>query len=383
MGVLAVSWSVFHSRRAERFAQLLEEAEGARRHHSRDRAGEELTDLVALGRRISYVPMAVEADPEYRIGLRAMLMATIEREGIGATAIDPEPTIQVAAARHRRASTSELIERVRPDRRPAQSRVRSRRARAAVVVGIAAGALALSGMSAASGDAVPGDALYGLKRSTEQAQLALAGSDLARGQLHFAFAKTRLSEANSLHSNLSSLTTVLNDMDNQTREAVRLLTTVTANRHDTAPLDAVDAFVAVQRRGLTALSSQLSGPALSRVQDSVALLDTVRHRSAGLRTGLTACNGTGSGSDELGPQPRTCKNERGAGLPAQGVPPAGTGNGNPAADLPGGTGTTGTPNPTDVHGVEPTGTPKPSDDAGHSSESLLDRLRHALGDLLG
>jgi hypothetical protein len=379
MGVLAVSWSVFHSRRAERYAQLLEEADGARRHHSRDRDAKELAELVGLGRRLGQVPLSADADPEYRIGLRAMLMATIEREGIGATAIDPEPTVKVLPARHRRASTSELIDRVRPDRRPVRPRLGSRRAKAAVAVGIAAGALAVSGMSAASGNAVPGDTLYGLKRSTEQAQLALSGSDLARGQLLFAFAKTRLSEARSQRADLSRLTTVLTDMDNQTRDGVRLLTTISGNRHDLAPLDAVDAFVAVQRRGLSALASQVNGPALSRVQESIGLLDAVRQRSTALRTGLTRCNGTGTGADALGPLPRTCT-ERGGGQPARGVPGPGTGNGNPSAELPGAPATTGTTNPGGRHSAEPTDAPKPAEEP--TSDGLLDRVRHALGDLL-
>ncbi len=55
--------------------------------------------------------------------------------------------------------------------------------------------MAVSGISAASENASPGDALYGVKRSTERAQLAMAGSDVTRGQLSLDFAQTRLTEA--------------------------------------------------------------------------------------------------------------------------------------------------------------------------------------------
>ena len=48
--------------------------------------------------------------------------------------------------------------------------------------------MAVSGMSAASENAMPGDALYGVKRSTERAQLALASSEVNRGQLFLDFA---------------------------------------------------------------------------------------------------------------------------------------------------------------------------------------------------
>ncbi|MCM0675526.1 hypothetical protein NCC78_12610, partial [Micromonospora phytophila] len=75
---------LFSRRRAERFAQLLDEANGGRRHHVRSRADDQLTALVAIGQRLSADPPAVEVDRDFRTGLRAMLLATAEREGIGA-----------------------------------------------------------------------------------------------------------------------------------------------------------------------------------------------------------------------------------------------------------------------------------------------------------
>ena len=132
----------------------------------RSKVDDNLTDLASMSHRLRDLPVKVDAQPEFRDGLRAMLMATIERDGIGATAA-PEP------APSRRGSRSV--------RRPAGSRpvtARRTRARGAIVVGLAAGTLALSGMSAASGDAIPGDPLYSVKRSTERAQLALKALDL-------------------------------------------------------------------------------------------------------------------------------------------------------------------------------------------------------------
>ena len=118
-----------------------------------------------------------------------MLLATAEREGIGVTA-RPEPERPRPRLRPRRGSAGIA-------RRPA--------ARGAIVVGIAAGTLALSGVSVASGEAIPGDALYGVKRSTERAQLALAGSDLTRGQLYLDFARTRLPEAHAVRADAERL----------------------------------------------------------------------------------------------------------------------------------------------------------------------------------
>src|SRR5687767_2081293 len=84
-----MSAALFRRGRTERFAQLLDEAAGGR--HVRSHADDELNDFMSLTRRVSDLPLQVEAQPEFRDGLRAMLMATIEREGIGATAVNPEP----------------------------------------------------------------------------------------------------------------------------------------------------------------------------------------------------------------------------------------------------------------------------------------------------
>ncbi len=60
------------------------------------------------------------------------------------------------------------------------------------------GTVAVSGVSAASGDALPGETLYDVKRSTERAQLALAGNDLGKAQLYLEFARTRIQEASEV-----------------------------------------------------------------------------------------------------------------------------------------------------------------------------------------
>src|SRR4029450_7474125 len=121
------------------------------------------------------------------------------------------------------------------------------RARGAIVIGVAAGAMAVSGISAASENASPGDALYGVKRSTERAQLAMAGSDVTRGQLSLDFARTRLTEAAAL-AGTGAFAGVLNDMDADTRQGVKLLTESAVARKDPAPLNRVVGFVAAQEQ---------------------------------------------------------------------------------------------------------------------------------------
>lgn len=286
---------LFSRRRAARFAQLLDEANGGRRHHVRSRADDRLTALVAVGQRLVAERPDVEVDAEFRTGLRAMLVATAEREGMAAaTATTPARTTEAA-------SRGSLLGAVT---------ARQIRARGAILVGIAAGAVAVSGISAASEDAVPGDALYGMKRSTERAQLALTSSDLSRGQLFLDFARTRLDEAGMLRGDLAGFSAVLDDMDADTRQGVRLLTTTAAQRSDPAGLDVVNTFVSGQRKAVGGLLDGASRAERERTRRSLALLDAIRKRSDALRAAIACGLPAPVGSDALGPAPATCPNDR-------------------------------------------------------------------------
>ncbi|MFI2646710.1 MULTISPECIES: DUF5667 domain-containing protein [Micromonospora] len=282
---------LFSRRRAERFAQLLDEANGGRRHHVRSRADDELAALVAVSRRLTADRPDVEVDAEFRTGLRAMLVATVEREGVGAPAKTGTATG------------------VRGSLLPAMTGRRAR-ARGAILVGVAAGAIALSGISAASENAVPGDALYGMKRSTERAQLALASSDISRGQLFLDFARTRLDEAATVRDDRLGFSAVLDDMDADTRQGVRLLTTVAAQRSDPAALDAVDTFLGGQRRSVSGLLDRSDHADRDRTRRSLALLDAAGRRADALREAIACGLPAPAASDALGPAPTTCPGDR-------------------------------------------------------------------------
>jgi len=284
-----VDSDLFSRRRAERFAQLLDEANGGRRHHVRSKADGELTALVEVSRRLSAERPDVEPGAEFRTGLRAMLVATAEREGVGTPA---KTTTGVRGA---------LL--------PAITGRRAR-ARGAILVGVAAGAVALSGISAASENALPGDALYGMKRSTERAQLALASSDISRGQLFLDFARTRLDEAASVRGDRLGFSAVLDDMDADTRQGVRLLTTVAAQRSDPVALDAVDTFLTGQRRVVSGLLDRPDHAERDRTRRSLALLDAAGKRADALREAITCGLPAPQASDALGPAPAACPADR-------------------------------------------------------------------------
>jgi hypothetical protein len=284
-------------RSAERFAELLDEtgATGARHQHGRMPADAKLAELVAIGHSLPAAQPGIRVDPEFRVGLRAMLVATAERDGIGRTAQAIEAEADLAP----------------PSRTGLRAAIlgqggRRIRARGAIVIGVAAGALAVSGISAASENASPGDALYGVKRSTERAQLAMAGSDVTRGQLSLDFARTRLAEAASMPGDAAGFAGVLDDMDADTRKGVRLLDTSAVARRDIKPLATVDSFAGQQRQTLQPVLGKLSPDNRERAEASLSLLDTVRERTADLRTGLNCPSPLSAGSDLLGPKLRDC-----------------------------------------------------------------------------
>jgi hypothetical protein len=287
--VPAVNLNIFDRRSAERFAELLDESNGGRRHHARGQADEQLAELVAIGHSLSAARSGVQVDSEFRMGLRAMLVATAERDGIGV-----------------RAAAAEQPEPAEPVRKLLGRTGRRIRARGAIVIGVAAGAMAVSGISAASENAAPGDALYGVKRSTERAQLAMAGSDVTRGQLSLTFARNRLAEAAAMKGDNPSFRDVLGDMDNDTRQGVKLLTSSAVVRKDKTPLASVDSFVESQRRVLSPRLDRLSAGNRERALVSIKLLESVHDRAGNLRSGLGCDTVIQSGSDAIGPKLRDC-----------------------------------------------------------------------------
>ncbi|WP_249714297.1 DUF5667 domain-containing protein [Rhizomonospora bruguierae] len=388
--------ATFFRWRAERFAQLLDEANGGRRHHTRSRIDTEVGQLVTLSHRTAALRPSVdtEIDPDFKAGLRAMLLATAERDGIGVTAVAAEPEPATKAA-----SVSALARfGPRAGQRTVEGgglsvRGRRLRTRGAILAGVAVGAIAVSGISTASEDAQPGDALYGVKRSTERAQLALASSDVNRGQLHLDFARTRLTEASAANTAGATLPTLLADMDSDTRSGVKLLTTAAASRRDDGPLRSLDAFLTGQQAGVAKLVTRADGEDRQRAIESRTLLEDVRVRVDALRRTLACGASPDANTDSLGPLPRTCgvvasdRDSSPTNAPGrQGVqPPAEESRGGtqPERTSAPGTPTQGSASPT--VGATATESPvEPSESpTGSSGGGLLDQVGRILGDLLG
>jgi len=160
-----------HRRAADRFALLVDTDRTAT---DDDR---ELVALAALARELAPLGASPAAAPDagFRADLRQrLLLAAAER-------------VTELPAQRRDGS---YVERA-PAHRP-------KRLRDAVVTVLAVSLIAGTGAAVASSRALPGDALYGLKRGLEQAQLALAFSDLAQGRELLEQADARLGEAERL-----------------------------------------------------------------------------------------------------------------------------------------------------------------------------------------
>jgi hypothetical protein len=287
-----VSSHLFDRRRAERFAQLLDEANGRRRTHRRWRIDDDLSGLVTLAARTRDLPTAPKPDPEFRTGLRAMLMAKIERDGIGT---------QAAERAVHAANRAALAGKTQPIR---QVPTGAGRTRAAVLIGVTAGALALSGVSAASTKALPGDPLYPVKLSSERAQLALAGSDVSRGKLRLEFARVRLSEARQVPTDV--LPQVLADMARETEEGVLLLTTTAVAHSDPVVLNLILDFIKHQRATLNDLRAALGRAGDAATESARRQLNVVEARAKQLRDALRSGCDVGPRADNLGPRPSTC-----------------------------------------------------------------------------
>ena len=275
----------------------------------RDRADEHRDDLVVAALHRLAPALDGEPDPAFRAATRARLVAM-------AAVRTPEPE---PASGLKRLLAGRAADATRPRW---HTRFTAGLAGAALTVTAAASLVALAGR------AHPGDVLYGLKRGTEQTQLALAGN--SRGTTLLGFASTRLAELHDLVDSTSALPagggavgpggtvlaagadpelviSTLETMDDETAQGTAWLTDRAVTTAGDAPLDDVSLWVAAQADGLAALAPALPDAAGAAVEHSKSLLSQVAVRTDELRTALTCSSGPSvTRADALGPVPASC-----------------------------------------------------------------------------
>jgi hypothetical protein len=288
-------------RRAEQFAELLE--------HNDRTDDPTLAPLVALSSALQSAPTADGPAPEFRAALRQRLVAVATVQGVGETAS--------VTSRVREKAGAWRVQR-----------------RIAIVAGSAAAVTAVAGVGIGASRSLPGDAFYGLKRTTESVQLALAQGDEAKGKRHLEFARTRLAEVKALtargealpalvpgqpgaagvpQSSDGHVASTLRAMDEQTRAGATDLFLAYQHSGSTEPLTALHAFTVKQYAELMSLLPALPTDVQAPAKRSLALLRIVATDTVSLAPHRAGAPGSAGGTGTQPSSRPTHKRRTGGG----------------------------------------------------------------------
>lgn len=280
----------------------------------------------ALVTQLATLPIAPAPDPQFRAELRAQLVAIAARI-VADSAADTTVTTKPAAAV--RSSTSGPAKHT--DSGGVLDRLRGvRPARALTIAAsiVTVLALLLGGAVWMSRKAIPGDALYGLKRASERVQLATASNDgeKARDLLHFAATRARevralLARASStamgsaplaggrVNSQTKSLVNdTLDAADSNVRSAARLLNTEAVRKGSTDPLKTMSDWAPSQLNRLQDITAAAPDATMrARAAFSTRVVAAALQRASSLRTKVDCSCMQNVATDEFGPVPcNTC-----------------------------------------------------------------------------
>jgi hypothetical protein len=209
---------------------------------------------------------SVEPDSEFRTSLRASLMRT------AATALAPSEPIVTA---------------------PPAARFVPRR-RLAIATACVVTMLGLGGMTSASASSLPGDALYPVKRATEQVQLTFTRGLADRGAFQLELAERRLDEARELSARGQGAQAAESVREFEETAAAGTADLMEAYRADNEPENMVvlNEFTTRTEEALSALETQLPAEGTAAVDDARDRIEAIDSRSEQL------CSTCGGGSDE-------------------------------------------------------------------------------------
>jgi Domain of unknown function (DUF5667) len=256
-----------------------------------------------------------------------------------------------------------------PSRPPGRPRSRARLlGKRAVLIGTAAvlAVVAAAGGSIfASRDALPGDALYSVKRVAESAGLAMTFDDAAKGRRQLQLATKRIDEVEQLAARAPAAAaqpelfqSTIKDFDSSTGEGSRTLLG-SEDAGGTAALGDLRAWAGEQAARLSVLRSALPTTALPGADSSIGLLDRILGRTEALGDRSSCTQVTSGVVDDLGPLPAqgACTPRSSGGADSSGrtsrtgvagTDPARSGRSAPGEDAP--SSTPGTSAPADENG---------------------------------
>jgi hypothetical protein len=266
-------------RRADEFARLLET-----KGHTDDPVTAPLLTVVDA---LTEVPAVPGPRPEFRAALRQRLVAVA---AVQATSPATERPLQ----RVRAAGTTWAFQR----------RMVAIGAGAAVVTAVA-------GVGVGASRSLPGEPFYGVKRASEDIQLATTFGTEDRGKRHLQFARERLAEVTSLAGHSSAIgqmsghhdyagaavvdraaskliADTLRDMDVETRSGANDLFVAYRDSGSTEPLRALNSFTVRQYTELRTLVGALPADVRDRAMSSLSLLNLVATDTVALAQGTPA-----------------------------------------------------------------------------------------------
>lgn len=268
----------------------------------------------------SPAPLAGAIDETAVIGrvtdddLEADTRSAVESPAVESPAVESPVIGSARPGRHSLPTRPGSRARSRAANRPPSRGLRRRFAMVGAAAMVALVAIATAG-NYASRNALPGDALYGVKRASEDTGLAFTFDDAERAQRHLALATTRLDEVEQLVQAGAGATSAdpalvenaMRDFDSSTGEGSRML--LGADDAAGAPaLGDLRTWAAEQAARLSVLRSSLPATAIPEADTSLALLDRLVGRTEALEARTSCSEVTSNTVDDLGrlPAEGTC-----------------------------------------------------------------------------
>lgn len=213
-----------------------------------------------------------------------------------------------------------------------------------IVAACAGAGIAVAGMgtvAVASTSALPGDTLYGVKRTVEDVRLSLARGDAARGAQYLSLAGTRLSEAERVvtsaggqpvnDATVRKLRATFGDMAAATRKGSTLLTGEYRRTGEEKALRPLQRFTGSQRQRIQDIQPRLPDrlqvqsagllAQLAQIDDQVSRLTAPGDADLGGGAEPSAPGSSGGGTTRAepgtaAPSPSGARTRPGAGVPA-------------------------------------------------------------------
>jgi hypothetical protein len=254
--------------RADAFAHAVDHGP---RHSSRLSDDPELLEAVELAGRLRTAG-AVAPRPEFSAELRHRLLEqAAARAATTPTVVHSSPDSEEDLPPREDDEASVTPIRHRPGRR-----IRLVASTAALV--LLGGGI---GSAAAAQQAMPGDTLYGMKRSIENVSTNVSVGDDSRGRRDLEHAMTRLSEVDALVSNggdTAAIDSTLGLFSDQARKGVSRLVASYQQDDDPSSIQAITTFITSARQAMGELAPKLPPDSLKAAVEAVTTIDELtRH----------------------------------------------------------------------------------------------------------